>query len=725
MNVARWPAVAAVLVLVAFTGACCPAWAQPTDTGGFMPTYGNRPIDLLPKSTYAQPEDMRGWDEPLAPLAHELALHLKDLFRIAEGDGTQWLRPTPEGLVLTRRTQPPTPSGGIERLCVVEARRPEGPERPLRLVLRDEAGTELWWASADWAGANQRLRPYWLPVRPGRDLRLVLTDGDRDLAGVPAPVNDAAPAILIEMVQPSGPQAVDAGFALLGADETVAPRDYPLGLRMGIAGGVHGALSLTHHATRADGTLAARGSTSLHLDGLPATVPAPGIALANIGAPEGLIKLAVTRSGEDLARRTFRVHIVSPPSPVQFGARYADLRYTRPVRDGDTERSWDELWPKDDERDVVVSFPEGPGRFVFWRGASYVPCWALPEAWLTYEWLEAEPDFFGAVGCVEPLQDRACEHSSVQILSSTPARVVVRWRYALVDFQVKPIRGEHAEEVFTFYPDGTGTRYLRGFYRDGWHETQELLVVNRPGRRASQALDPQAVLLLSPDGDEQRPVWPKPGFSIRGWPQVIAIVNLGPGPRPFMATPEPPQYAKVWAEPYVDKPDLFNSYPHWPVTRGMRTTWLNDPADFRHPTHSNLVNLVSDPIAESETEKDFLWLIGLTDTAADARDKTRCWLSPGEVRAGLGVRAGRYSRVERAYVLEVEPGARRCTFELLPEAGTPVTDPAFVLEGWTGPADVWVEGAARVAAGQEEGRLVLWAQGRFEEPTRVTVDARR
>ena len=85
-----------------------------------------------------------------------------------------------------------------------------------------------------------------------------------------------------------------------------------------------------------------------------------------------------------------------------------------------------------------------------------------------------------------------------------------------------------------------------------------------------------------------------------------------------MVTADEPTQVKVWSDPYVDKPDLFNSYPHWPVTRGMRTAWLDDPVHFEHPTHSNLANLVSSPIRQTETEKDFLWLIGMCDSERDA-----------------------------------------------------------------------------------------------------------
>ena len=94
-------AVTTVLLLLAGLGA---GLAQ---TATF--TYGNRPIDLLPKSETTQPEGARNWDDPPPATAFELALHTKDLFRVE--------------------------AAGLERLCIIEARRPEAARGALSLAL--------------------------------------------------------------------------------------------------------------------------------------------------------------------------------------------------------------------------------------------------------------------------------------------------------------------------------------------------------------------------------------------------------------------------------------------------------------------------------------------------------------------------------------------------------------------------------------------------------------
>ena len=56
-----------------------------------------------------------------------------------------------------------------------------------------------------------------------------------------------------------------------------------------------------------------------------------------------------------------------PKGSGRFGAYYVRLKYSL---------TWDKLWKVSDHPDVVVRFDESDHRFVFWRGTSYIPCWA-------------------------------------------------------------------------------------------------------------------------------------------------------------------------------------------------------------------------------------------------------------------------------------------------------------------------------------------------------------
>jgi hypothetical protein len=670
--------------------ACLGLTAQEDATvDGTAYTYGNRPIDKLPKSRYARPESALEFGEPECPAEGELRLHLKEAFRVGPA--------------------------GIERLCVVEAREPLVNHGDLVLCLRLPDGTTAWEAPADWLGSNRRLRAFWLPVRRGVAASLALRTGEAILTEVPAPLAEGAPVVLFRVAAPAaGPLAVDAGLALLPAHHTVVTRGAPALVEVATAGGSAEPLEVVVSAV---GTSAPAQPLS-RLAIAPAEPPvARRLEVATAGIPGAAVALRAVAScaGQTVAQQAFVVHLADPLPEAAFGARTTDLRYLEPVKDGEQERSWDDLWRNSDRRDVVVSFPGRPYRLVFWRGTSYVPCWTLPEAWLCYEWLEAEPYFFGAVDCVEPIMDKACRHSQAEITHSTPARTVVTWRYALTDFTGKVIRDERAEEVWTLYPDGVGTRHLRGFYRDGWHETQEFILINRPGCRPSAALDPQAMTFLNTHGAVERPHWPKPGIAADDWPDLVAVVNLGAGPKPFQVAPEPPSSIKVWADPYLDKPDLFNSYPHWPVTRGMLTSWLGDPAQFNQPTHSNLVNLVNAPQESSDTVKEWVWLVGMADTPEDAVAAGACWLKPAALEEAAGVTASGFDQASRGYQLRLAQGSRSAEFALVPQAGTPVVNPAFVVAGWPGPARVSAPGADEVRIGNEGDCLVVWLRGRFSQ----------
>jgi len=126
-------------------------------------------------------------------------------------------------------------------------------------------------------------------------------------------------------------------------------------------------------------------------------------------------------------------------------------------------------------------------------------------------------------------------------------------------------------------------------------------------------------------------------------------------------------------------------------------------------------------VSPDSPEHDFLWLIGVCASDQQALDAARCWLKPGRIEPGEGVASAEYSQIERAYLIRPTESARTLRFTLVPDEGTPIVNPAFVIEGWQGAANVSVEGAKRVTAGQERQGLVVWAEGRFARPTEVVL----
>jgi len=111
--------------------------------------------------------------------------------------------------------------------------------------------------------------------------------------------------------------------------------------------------------------------------------------------------------------------------PGRFGAYYTKLKYYE---------GWDNLWPVDQDPDIVVCFDKLPVKVMFWRGIRYGTSWISENNnWMTDQSVEAwgvgDDDI---EGCFEHMQDRHCRFSHVRIIENTPARVVVHWRYAPV-----------------------------------------------------------------------------------------------------------------------------------------------------------------------------------------------------------------------------------------------------------------------------------------------------
>ena len=169
------------------------------------------------------------------------------------------------------------------------------------------------------------------------------------------------------------------------------------------------------------------------------------------------LRISLMNEGQAHVEESFLLNSVEASPPTVFGARETDLTYSGPVfTNWDESISYEQAWEGFSAHDVVIDFPDQPYRYVFWKGASYVPLWMFDRTFATYEWMETATDDPSFVDCIEPLQDRRCEYSRVKLLSTSAARARVKWNYAETDFNVRIVRDEHAEEVYTMYPDGIG-----------------------------------------------------------------------------------------------------------------------------------------------------------------------------------------------------------------------------------------------------------------------------
>jgi hypothetical protein len=354
----------------------------------------------------------------------------------------------------------------------------------------------------------------------------------------------------------------------------------------------------------------------------------------------------------------------------EFGAYYADLKYVGDVhiydREKDTWRkeNWDSLWRKGPASDIVVNFPDGR-KFIFWRGSGYIPFWVSSKnLGLTYEWLEASS--WGRKGtyfdCIEPLQDKECRYSRAEILYNTPARVVIRWRYALIDLDYKICDDEWAEEYYYLYPDGFGTRKLSGYIvPDTWHENNEFIILIPAGISPFKILPEKIIKILSLNGEKKEVSYPQPSVSWEKDTPAIFRINWHRDEEwtPILATKRFSHFICIydgWRENGVYISPAYWGI-HWPVTRGYPTTRTSPPDWQERAGHISLMAVEHFPEKRekiSEEKEEVVWVYFIGNFKGDDKELVKIaksWLSPAKIEVSEGGTYKGYDYFERGYII--------------------------------------------------------------------------
>jgi Concanavalin A-like lectin/glucanases superfamily len=428
-----------------------------------------------------------------------------------------------------------------------------------------------------------------------------------------------------------------------------------------------------------------------------------------------------------------------PPGAGRFGAFYTTLKY---------DELWDEPRRVGSDSDVVVRFDQSPIRMVFWQGTNYGGDWVSENnKWYTDEFLETggKVDCPGGEDC-EPMSDKQNRYSRVRILESTDARSVVHWRYGLCEVvnyacaNPDPLTGwtDWADEYFTIYPDGVAVRkqvlWTSNF--KNWHEFQETIVINGPGTRPEDNIQPAALTIANMKGDSATYSWEK-GAPSRNMDKPenpnIQVVNLKSNWKPFQIVS--PVNSSVKA--YTGEPtySMFEWWNHWPVAQ-VRSSGISAVAPDR-PSCSSLSHIYWDAYAQTADSMTKVLLHGMTTkSAAELVPLARSWLSPPAVELGSsGFQNQGYDPTERAFVILRESQLSGAKLQILLKASpeSPLVNPAFVVKNW-GEADpkLIVDGKP-VAHGVRfrygfvphlEGTdLVVWLPMESTRPTRVELTA--
>lgn len=316
-----------------------------------------------------------------------------------------------------------------------------------------------------------------------------------------------------------------------------------------------------------------------------------------------LISVLLVLIQEHVAGQESRLYkLPSGPSGAgSFGAFYTNLSY---------DPSWDEPWRTADHPDIVVRFEDDAHRFVFWRGTSYIPAWVSENGiWYTNEFVERR-DIHNenTTSIVEPMSDKQCRYSQVRIIESSPARVIIHWRYAPVDVTyehpfIDPETGwfDWVDEYYTIYPNATGVRKIivhsGGLHK--WIEFQEGIVINPPGTLPDENIKPGAVTIGNMEGQEMTYIWDENGGPIFDQNPALANIlkiNLKSERQPFAIVKPPKQYNNmITSYRGHQEGSKFNWWDHWPVSQDA--TDGRGAKSSRRPSHTSLchIDLAIDP----------------------------------------------------------------------------------------------------------------------------------
>jgi hypothetical protein len=355
----------------------------------------------------------------------------------------------------------------------------------------------------------------------------------------------------------------------------------------------------------------------------------------------------------------------------KFGASYANLAY---------HESWDSLWCNTSNSDVIVRFDKLPVRYVFWKGTRFSPVLVTENGKLVGDQSSENSMNWGrsnappiTTGCCEHMSDAQTRHAHVTIVEDTPARVVVKWRYAMMDVNynianVDPVTGwgDWSEEWWTLYPDGTAVRFMRRRC-GGWNEA---MLFNADGTAPEDNVDLAAVTVVNSDGQTQLLDWSNgfPHVTISNG--VIASINMKSAYKPFSMY-EAGSRMSVFGFIKEKSPNShFTAWNHYPVYQGRSDGRLAHTFD--KMTHSSLLG----PRAKGASV-----LYGFSNAQATSLlPLQKAWINAPAMKEANGCVLRQYNRDAKAY--EITRREPKMSFRLDASDENPIRNLCLVFKKW-------------------------------------------
>jgi len=370
-----------------------------------------------------------------------------------------------------------------------------------------------------------------------------------------------------------------------------------------------------------------------------------------------------------------------PQSPGAFRAVNTTLKYYP---------GWDAPWALADNADVVVQFEETDCKFVFWHGTSYIPCWVTENnIWFNNGFNEGWNDH----GSCEPMSDKKAKYSTVKIIENNDARIVVQWRYALVDvlgnfaFEDPTTGwGDWTNETFTIYPDMTGVRndVILSNAPNAAHEWQESMIVLGPGQRPEDLLEYGAVTIANLKEEHKTYSWENelpPETSEDFDEGIIQVINTKSEYKPFsVVRPQDFEYMDFYAGEIRRDVSVFPWWNHWPVAPRPTDGRYAMAAD--RAAHSSLSHWFWGAYKTTDRSISKIMLNGMTNkNAEELVTLTKSWSNPAEIIVDQGA-SGRYDPAQLAFVIDLVKAPKALNVTIKGTQDSPVYNPAFVVNGW-------------------------------------------
>jgi len=365
----------------------------------------------------------------------------------------------------------------------------------------------------------------------------------------------------------------------------------------------------------------------------------------------------------------------------QFGAYYEHLKFYD---------IWDNLWRFSEHPDVVVEFDALPSKFVFWRGVGYIPMMVNEKGqWYSNEFNETW-NKSGGQGCQEPMSDKESYNNHARIIENTPARVVVHWRYPLID--VNHVMANYDEETgwcdwsdwyYYIYPDGIAAKTMHLWtHGERNHEWQESMAIFGPEQHPEDIIEKQnTVIMVNLQGDSSIYHWTtEPPDNVKE-PEDKTIQYINYTGEYDPVTIGDFEWSNVYGgelTPYA----VFPTWNHWPVAQM--------PSDGRYASfpdrtaHSSLTHVEPTIYKEEKGGKtpfyEKIMMEGMLNTKPlDLVPLARSWMRPPAVSGAKGC-SGTYDKGQRAYIMDAESFPMIFTLDCSEES--PLANVCFVIKDW-------------------------------------------